>query len=246
MDKKKKIPNKFVSKLPAITITKVLNDFLDDQKKRLKLSTFSNYNDIIELLSNFINEYTYNYLNNEEREFFDELHDNYDMEFCDVFGPEHLFLNIEEFFGYFLLRKVIVSRILLKTSGTIIKKLVKWLVERGYTEYEDMENIQEITNKASKDLLLSQELTELLYDYSRNSSYDDFDETVEDIFVIKRIQKGKIWLSGFIYDEDEDIGPVPVPEEFSKKCRIDWCINSEIGKTRKGWKIVDVYQVKPE
>ena len=239
---KKKIPKRLSLKLPAVTITKVLSDFLDEQGNRLKPKTFGKYEEVIELLSRFINDYAYNYLNDEETELFDELCEVYGMGFCDVFGPEHILSNVDEFLGYFLVRKVIADKSLLKSSGTVIKKLAKWLVERGYVE--DIEDVLEVASKASKELPLAEELRELLYDYSRGSYFDDFEETVEDIFVVKKIEKGKIWLSGFIYDED--IGPVPVPEEFSRNCRVDWCINSAIGRTGKGWKIVEVYQVEPE
>jgi len=44
-------------------------------------------------------------------------------EFCDIFGPEHILSSIDEFLGYFMVRKVIAGKALLRTAGTTTKRL---------------------------------------------------------------------------------------------------------------------------
>jgi len=58
-------------------------------------------------------------------------------EFCDIFGPEHILENADEFLNYFMFSKVVNGAGTLRASGTVIKKLAKWLAENGHVRTDD-------------------------------------------------------------------------------------------------------------
>ena len=129
------------------------------KKNVLKPGTFSKYKNVIELLTASINGYACNNLDGEEMELFN-FHSKQDKDFCDIFGPEHILLNLGEFLNYFMVRKVWASKDLMKTAGTVTKKLAKWLTEKGYTEDEDAEDIVKKVTQSSKDQAVAIDLTD--------------------------------------------------------------------------------------
>ena len=84
------------------TIGAVLQEFLAEQQGRLKPRTFRHYEDVIELFEHSMNGYAYNSLDEEEGALFDKLYDEGGIEFCDIFGPEKILENVDEFLGYFI------------------------------------------------------------------------------------------------------------------------------------------------
>jgi hypothetical protein len=51
--------------------------------------------------------------------------------FATSFGPEHILSSIDEFLGYFLVRKVIAGKALLRTAGDDDKRACCVTLERG-------------------------------------------------------------------------------------------------------------------
>ena len=119
-------------------IETVLSEFLQDQEKRLSERTYRNYLEVIELFKHSLNGYGYQGLDKEQRALFDETYDGDDEAFVHLFGPDKIVENLGEFLGYFIVRKVIAGQELLRAAGTVTKKLVKWLGERGYIEADDV------------------------------------------------------------------------------------------------------------
>ena len=76
------------------TISEPLQQFLEEQRQRLKPHTFADYEAIIELFQ--------------------------DALICDVFGPDEILGNVDEFLGHFLAHKVIA-----------LQGLARWLREKG-------------------------------------------------------------------------------------------------------------------
>jgi hypothetical protein len=119
-------------------IESVLSEFLCDQEKRLSERTYRNYLEVVELFKHSLNGYGYQALDKEERALFDEAYGGDDEAFVHQFGPDKIVENLGEFLSYFMVRKVIAGQELLRAAGTVTKKLVKWLGERGYVEAEDV------------------------------------------------------------------------------------------------------------
>jgi glutamine synthetase adenylyltransferase len=110
------------------TIAVALAQFLDEQERRLSPKTAAQYRDVVELLQHQLNGYAYLSLDERDAKRFERLQratGDVQREFCQVFGPEHILPNVGEFLGYFMVRKVIASRALLRAAGTVTKRLVQ-------------------------------------------------------------------------------------------------------------------------
>jgi hypothetical protein len=73
---------------------------------------------------------------------------------------------------------------------------------------------------------------------------EDVSEAIEGYFQVTKIKPGKLWLEDQMGPEGE-IGPVPVSSEISSKCKIGWVISLELGKTKKGWRMLESGNVYP-
>ena len=226
------------------TISKVLQEFLDEQQKRLKPRTFSRYEDVIELFQHSMNSYAYNSLDEDEGELFDKLYNEQDIEFCDIFGPEKILENVDEFLSYFMVRKVMGSKELMKAAGTVTKKLAGWLEEKGYATAEDAEWAVETGAEAARSLPKAEELAGLLYDFAHNQATGKILERVDDQFIIERIKPRKLWLSGLLCGMGT-IGPIAVPQAITDLAEEGWAVTLWLGRTLRGWKILDVGNVYP-
>ena len=119
------------------TIKQILDEFLEEQKARLKPSTYKGYWDAIYLFEQCLNGYAYQYLNKKDSKRFDKLYSEEHKEFCEVFGPDKIGSSeIGEFLDYFMIRKVAGSKELMKTVGRVMRKFVKWMKEKGYMQVE--------------------------------------------------------------------------------------------------------------
>jgi glutamine synthetase adenylyltransferase len=226
------------------TISEVLQEFLDEQREQLKSRTFAHYEDVIELFQASMNGYAYNYLDEEDGALFDELYNQHDIEFCDIFGPDKILGNVDEFLGYFMVRKVIASQELLKAAGTVMKKLARWLQEKGYTAAEEAEVAVEAGAEAARSLPQAEKLAGLLYDFAHSQLPEDVIEQVDDRFTIERVEPGKLWLSGWMSSAGT-VGPIAVPRVITDLAEEGWAVTLWLGRTRRGWQILDVGNVYP-
>ena len=149
------------------TISKVLAEYLADEKERVAPRTLAKYENVVELLTHSLNGYAYSGLEKTERALW-EKHFNADgvehREFCDIFGAEHILPNVGEFLNYFMAHKVMAEVDLLRTSGTVTKKLARWLAEHGHVAIEDAALAAEQGAEAARDLPAAAKLAMLLYD----------------------------------------------------------------------------------
>jgi hypothetical protein len=156
------------------TIDQVLDAFLQDQRQRLSAHTMRNYEDVMELLRACLNGYAYESLDKADRKRFDQAYEAGDEEaFCHLFGPEHILGNLAEFLGYFMLRKVMAGQELLRSAGTVTKKLATWLYEHGYVSDDEAQIAVDRGTDAARDLPRAERLANLLHDQSR--AVPDFD-----------------------------------------------------------------------
>ncbi len=79
------------------------------------------------------------------------------------FESDDIASGFSEFPGYDMPRKVIASHATMKTAGTVVKKIARWLVEQCYTA--DDETSQDMVGEAARDLLASQKVLDELCDW---------------------------------------------------------------------------------
>jgi len=150
-----------------LTISEVLAEYLRAEKSRLAPKTHVRYTEVIALFTHSLNSYAANSLSQFERARFDKLFNaegEQHREFCDIFGPEHILENVGEFLNYFMVSKVIVGADTLRASGTVMKKLAKWLVEQEYVKSDDADLAIEQGSDAARDLPAAEKLSVILYD----------------------------------------------------------------------------------
>lgn len=226
------------------TIAEVLAQFLADQRERLAAKTFGQYEYVIELLEHSLNGYAYQSLSKSDAKLFERLFDakgDRHREFCEIFGPEHILPNVGEFLDYFMIRKVIAGKDPLRSAGTVTKKLAAWLGEKGYAEVADVEDAKE-RGAAARDLPNAEELASRLHRFAEDQERGDEDDEVEDYFTITRVERDKIWLEAM---DGSELGPIDVPEEISRRCKVGWSISGVVGRIGKRWRIVEAWNVYP-
>ena len=225
---------------PTVTIDQAFQEFLAEQQARLSLTTFSKYESILDLLRSCLEGY---WPGHDQKEY-DRI-TKAGGTYCDTFGPEEILGGLSEFLGYFMPRKVVAGKDTMKAAGTVTKKLVKWLAEKGYVEDDEgLELAEERAGDAARDLPASQDVVDLLAAYVDEHAPERYSQEMEDHFWITRVEPGKLWLEPFV-SGDREIGPVPVPREVSDLCKVGWDIGGRAVKTPKGWRLVEVWNVSP-
>ena len=227
------------------TISAVLAEYLADEKARLAAKTYGLYADVIELLQHSLNGYAANSLDKGEYALWEQHFDakgEQHGEFCDIFGPEHILPNVGEFLNYFMTRKVMAGQDLMRASGTVTKKLAKWLAAKRYATADEAADAVERGTDAARDLPMAEKLTALLYEFT-SSKYSPDDADIEDQFEIKRVESGKVWLAGF--DDGRLLGPISLPPHATKLCRVGWTISGAVREIGKKCVLVEAWKVYP-
>jgi len=225
---------------PAKTIDRVFEEFLADQEARLRPSTYRRYDDILDLFRSCLEGYWPGHSQEEYNRITAK-----GGTFCGTFGPEEITGGLGEFLGYFMPHKVIAGKETMKAAGTVTKKLVKWLAEKGYVEDEEaLETAEERASEAARDLPAASDVADLLEAYVDEHFPARYSHEIEDHFTVIRIEPGKLWLEPFT-SGGRQIGPVPVPREVSSRCQVGWDISGVAVKTSKGWRLLEVWNVSP-
>ena len=219
------------------TISQVFEEFLNDQEARLGPNTFSKYQTIIGLFESYLESYWPGH----DQEEYNRLTENGGT-FCGTFGPEEITAGYSEFLGYFIPHKVMCGKDTMKAAGTVTRKLAKWLADKRYAE--DTADAQERAKEAVKDLPAAQEVLDLLDDFVDMNAPEKYDDEIEDHFWIKKIEPGKLWLEPLTM-HDGTIGPVPVPKKVTRVCEEMWDIGGVVVKTKRGWRLLEVWKVTP-
>jgi hypothetical protein len=227
------------------TISEVLAEYLRAEKSRLAPKTHARYTDVIGLFTHSLNGYAASSLSQFERARFDKHFDakgDQHREFCDIFGPEHILDNVGEFLNYFMVSKVIVGADTLRASGTVMKKLAKWLVERGYAKSDDANLTIEQGSDAARDLPAAEKLSAILYDLTVGR-HEPRDSDIEGRFSITKIEPGRVWLQD--EDDGKSYGPILLSEKATKLCCVGWIISGAVRKSGNRCVLVEALQVYP-
>jgi hypothetical protein len=227
----------------APPIDSVFEQFLAEQREHLAPRTMARYEEVIELLQDSLNGYAYQSLSGLEKKRWEKAFNDGDEEaFCKLFGPDKIIENYGEFLGYFMIRKVMAGQELLKASGTVTKKLAKWLAERGLVSDDDSAVAVERATEASVDLPKAEKLSSLLYEQTRSVPPFDSDDIadsdwVEGYLMIDRVEPDVIWLEG-------NVGPIKV-SGVGKVAQPGWSVNIVLARLGMDWHVVEVGNVYP-
>ncbi|MGH9067152.1 MAG: hypothetical protein ACRD0J_06650 [Acidimicrobiales bacterium] len=227
-----------------VTIDQALDGFLEDCARRLSARTMRSYEDVVDLLRHSLNGYGPNELDKaDHRRWEKAFHAGDEEAFCHLFGPGYILGHLPEFLGYFMVRKVAAGQELLRSAGTVTKKLAKWLYDHGYVSAEDREEAVDRGTRSARDLPRAERLTCLLYEQSLSTP--PFDpgglgprDLIEDYLVIERVEPGRLYFIG-------GIGPVTVPPQASELAEVGWGVNATLARLKKAWRVVEVGNVYP-
>lgn len=225
---------------PKTTIDHVFEEFLAEQKARLSPKTYHRYDDILHLFRSCLESYWPGH----DQEEYNRI-TGAGGTYCGSFGPEEIAGGVGEFLGYFMPHKVVAGKETMKAAGTVTKKLIKWLTQKGYVEdTEAVELAEEQARDAVRELPAAQDVVDLLDAYLDAHIPEQYSQEIEDHFTITRIEAGKLWLEPFTSAQRE-IGPFPVPREVTRMCKEGWDISGVVVKTSKGWRLLEVWNVSP-
>ena len=225
------------------SIEEVLSQFLAAQEQRLAARTFATYRAVVELLGDCLNGYGHQYLDDHERRRYEAAVDAGDEDaFVRLFGPEKIVEGLGEFLDYFMVRKVMAGEELLRSAGTVTKKLAKWMAANGYLDAAAAGEAVERGTSAARDLPRAERLSRLLFDQAQRGSKNDGDladdDIVEDYFTIERVEPGVLWLTG-------DVGPLKVTKEASSLAQPGWSVYLVVARTRWGKRLLKSGNVYP-
>jgi hypothetical protein len=219
------------------TLSQVFEEFLVEQKARISHKTFLKYQSIIGLYKSYLESY---WPGHDQAEY--ARITTAGGTFCGTFGPEEATTGYSEFLGYFMPRKVMCGKETMQAAGTVTKKLAKWLAEKGYIE--DTGDGQERAGEAARDLPNASKVLDLLDAYVDETAPARQGSEIEDHFWIERIEPGKLWLKP-LTAADSVIGPVPVPAQVTRLCKVMWDIGGVVARAAGGWRLVEVWNVSP-
>lgn len=226
-------------------LKQTLEQFLNDQRERLAKRTFNKYRDVITLFESYLDGYAYQYLDEEDHKLFKSKIFNEKKQYCELYSVDKIDqVKLDEFMTDFMIRKVVGSKELMKNTGTVLRRFIKWLKENSYIDSKKFETLYNTVNENKDDLPKVEELSDLLYDNEIRNNFYEYEEYEEDYFLITKIEKGKLWLESFM-EENKAVGPVKVTKEISSLAQEGWLIYLVLGKRGKSWYIIESGNVYP-
>jgi hypothetical protein len=226
------------------TIDVVLGEFLAEQRERLSARTLRTYVEVVELPCHSLDGYAYSSLDGDERRRWEQAFaSGGEGALCHLFGPEKIPEHVDEFLGYFMVRRVIAGQELLRASGTVTGKLVTWLAARGYIDRDSADRATGRARDASRNVSVADRLGGLLHDVAEGAPEIDVDalddqDWVEDHLAISGVEPGRIWFEG-------GIGPIAVPRQASDLARPGWSVSVTAARTKDSWHLLEVGFVYP-
>lgn len=201
----------------------------------------------LDLLRQGLDSYGYQHLTRTDRDRWSAAFDGgEEAAFCRLFGPGKIVTYLDEFLGYFLIRKVLIAEDEVARTVEDVRGFVEWLAaEHELTPTVARKALGRIA-EASVDLPAAERLGRLLGDIAqanedvvRRGARPEFDEVVEDFLVIECVAPGRIWFL-------DSVGPIKVPEAASAVARPGWTINLVLGRRGATWDVLEVGNVYPE
>jgi len=225
-------------------IKEILWEFLDEQQARLSSKTYSGYEEAICYFEKYLNGWAHKYLNEKDKIRLNELYAREGRKYCEIFGPEYIrAFEIKDFLGHFMIRNVLASKTSLETVGRVMHKLVKWMHEKNYMNFDDYEALNWLVRRLKVDMPVAEEVSDLLCLYALTHPVEDYSKTLDDFFIITKVKPGKLWFES--YQDGEEVGPVIVSEDISSKCKEGWTICLLLAKAGNTWRILESGNMYP-
>lgn len=234
-------------------IRSVLEEFLDAQRTRLAPRTLTRYEAVLNLLRSYLNGYAHESLSAPEAARFERSYNaegEEHREFCDLFGPEQIVERLDNFLGYFMIRKVIAGEDFLRAAGTVTKRLSKWLEGKGYVTQEAAGEAMQTSAAAARNLPRAERAARILREAApglgvnlerlAESDYLEFDQ-----FTIAKVEPGRLWLEVRERGKLRERGPIPAPEPATRCLRPGWSISCSLVRVRRSWRLLEVGNVYP-
>ena len=236
-----------------LNISRVFEEFLEEQRTRLAPRTLAKYEAVLDLLRSHLNGYAYESLSAREAALFERCYNargEEHREFCELFGPEKIVENLRSFLGYFMIRKVMAGEDLLRSAGTVTKKLSTWLAGKGHISPEAGGEATETSAAAARDLPRADRAAQILRDACDRlgidaAALDGSDYLEFDHFTIAEVERGRLWLEVRQGGRMRKLGPIPAPEPATRWLRPGWSISCSLGRIRKSWHLLEVANVYP-
>lgn len=229
------------------TINEVFDEFLAAQRQRLSVSSADRYEDIVGLFQSCMDGYGHQWLSDEEAKLFQREYNRNEEQgsFCNLFGPERILENLDDFLGWFLIRKTMASKSTLEATPTVLRKLVDWLVERDFVSRDAADGASELLDQAGS-LAKAEAFSSQLYELMEEGSVLDVTESQDwenEMAVITRVEKGTIWLQN---EETDYEVAFEVPDELAALAEPGWRISAlHLGRTSEGWHLLEMGNVYP-
>jgi hypothetical protein len=230
------------------TIAEVFERFLDETDEPDREKPFTDRRAIVELLESCLDGYAYEFLSDEEQEFWRTRWetDEEANSFCRTFGPEKIPDQIDSFLGWFMIRKVLGPPELGEAAGPVVAELLEWLVDRGQLGRDPVAGALVRAREAGRDLPRADELGSLLHDLTNERISGDVVEDLDlcdETVTIARIEPGKLW---FEHPDGIAVGPLRVPPLATKLAVVGWEVSAtHFVRTRKRWYLTEVGNVYP-
>jgi hypothetical protein len=201
----------------------------------------------LDLLRNGLDGYGYQYLSRADGDRWSEAFEGGEEDaFCRMFGAREIARYLDEFLGYFLIRKVLMPEDEVARTVEDVRGFVEWLAAEGELTPVTARKALGRIAAASVDLPAAERLGDLLYEIAssneartRRDAAAEPDEVVEDFLVIERVAPGRIWFL-------DGVGPIKVPEAASAIARPGWTIDLVLGRRGTTWEVLEVGNVYPE
>jgi hypothetical protein len=205
------------------------------------------YEEILDHFRLCMDGYGHQWLSDDEARLFDREY-NRDEDagsFCNLFGPEKILENADDFLGWFLTRKTMASKSTMEAAPAVLRELIQWLVDEGHVTSEAADGSAELLEQAGS-LAGSAELASLLYELSESSPVDALIESQDwenEMAAISRVEGETIWL------RNEATGyevPLRVPDHVAEVAEPGWRISAlNLGRTSEGWYLLEIGNVYP-
>ncbi|MFQ5704122.1 MAG: hypothetical protein ACE5HT_08880 [Gemmatimonadales bacterium] len=199
----------------------------------------------LELLESYLNGYAYESLTNAESRLFEELSNEQGAGhryYCEIFGPKKLVPELRQFFGWFLIHKVMARP---EDLGRVAKetgRLVTWLGERASIPATAAKEGAALAAEAEVVVPRAEEVAHMLRP-ALGAEREPTGEVIEGQFRVARLKAGKLWLES--WEDGETYGPLAIPAAATKGLAVDWEISGAVGQVGREWVLLEVWNVEP-
>ncbi|KKG17214.1 hypothetical protein EO98_02060 [Methanosarcina sp. 2.H.T.1A.6] len=133
------------------TIKEVLLEFLEEQKRDRSPRTYNDYENLVSLFEEYLDNCAFDDLYEEDQELYKEKHKNEQKEYCQIFDLAYIVpLDIEYFLGDYLINDFGGSATFVETSRQFFRKFLPWAYEIDYIDPEHYVELVEVVGGITK------------------------------------------------------------------------------------------------